>query len=55
MSERDSDTSGWFIFTLFVLGMFLVGYLIKTEINLRDNWIRDPQRRVGQLEEQLKQ
>lgn len=53
MSERDDDGCLNLLAGVIAVAVAVViMWIVTNEINKRDNWIRDLQRRVGQLEQQ---
>jgi hypothetical protein len=57
MSERDGDSvrGGWVVLIIALLGFVVIAVSFQDALTKRDNWIRDLQRRVAILEQQVKQ
>ena len=54
MSEQRNvgDGSGYVLLIFAVAGLILFGMIVRDELNQRDNWIRDLQRRIAILEQE---
>lgn len=54
MSEQrdDGDWSGCILWVFVIAGLIISGMIVRDELNKRDNWIRDLQRRIAVLEQE---